>query len=762
MFKKTWWTLLGFLLLWMMPGARNATTASAASLQGASQPKCIVTVNPMCENEPGRQITFTFVMMNGFDQTRYFVLTVDMDAARRFTLLPNETQIHTVQITVDTPTFRLHPKAWSRIFNENELTPAEQFRQSVQLEVDKITQYRTTHAGTRTGIANLETRLEKAVRQKNEGTVQSTKTTLDTRETNNEKTLNKIKTAQDAIVALYAKQPEADAFITRLTLVGFNTDFKRITDAQEENPGIMGFANTDDDNDNNIPDKDEQNVQDEDDLYRMWWYFARPVDSPPGMTVTSTSPRLNFWKNKEKTQVGTLPTAFSGRFQRDGVFVQALEASVSQTGEPFDMLWAACQDKANVKIAEVNLLDATAMKADHVQIARWDNANGGSKINPKIKDTFIQEDPEKFFTQVKDPDPPDPTKATVRIKTLKKDKTDHNPEVVFEIDVKALPVFEMPTKPQMLMSDKVDDEFKKADDTGKVNDDAKNDRTYIAECEGIVRVKYKLKDNTEREFDFPICDPEPKEIREIKIHFIFPSTDGTILTGEPYIDNPQDDEWTVGEPFFDLNGNGTRDAHLSQAEALALVDIYVKRLNELYAQACIRIIVTGTDFPEAPGIVMDGNVETTATAKNAFNQLTPAEQAIFSAGMNSGVENDLEVYFWRRIRNTGQAVGGLGGKAMASDFYKQMPNTGDLNDSVFLNSANWYYTLGHEMGHVLRHRSGHAPASTRMLLYSDYLSAVLKDEEKTVEDSKRLLKEWADAIRTTKGPHNQKEYAETP
>lgn len=762
MFTRAWWTFLGLILLWLMPNARASTTVSA---QGSSQPDCIITADPMCENEPGRQITFTFFMMNGFGQKRHFVITLDHHSVQLITLEPNETRVEIIQINVETATFRLHPKAWCKIYDEFDLPAAEQLRQSVQIEVDKIAAQRGTHAATRAGIETLELRLERMVRRQNEAAVQSTKASLDARESSNESTLNQIKSSQDTITSLYGHPEEAEAHIVRLTLVGFNNDFKRIPDEQEESPGILGFANIDDDNDNNIPDKDEPSVQDENDLYRMWWYFARPIEPLAGMTVQSTSSRLNFWKNKEKTAPGTLPMGFTGTFERDHVFIQALEASIEQPGEPFTMSWLGCQDKANVKAAEVNLLDAMAVKADHVQIARWDNANGGTKVNPKIKDTFIQDDPEKFFTQVKDLEPLDATKATVRIKTLKKDKmTEHNPEVIFDIDVKELPTFEMPTKPQMLMSDKVDDEFKRAADTGEVLDDRRNDRTYIAEPEGIVRVKYKLKDGTTREFDFPICDPDPKEIREVKIHFIFPTSDGTILAGEPFIDNPQDDEWTPGEAYFDVNGNGVRDANLSQADALALVSLYEERLNFLYAQACVRFKVTGTSFPGAPGIVADGNVVVSggATAKVGFGDLTPSEQAIFNSGMNSGTENDVEVYFWRRLRKPNVAVGGLAGTAMASDFYTQMPNTGELNDSLFVSSASWYYTLGHEVGHILRHESSHAPNNSKMLLFSNFLTAILTEEQKSVLDSKRILKEQADALRSTKGPHNQNEYAETP
>src|SRR5687768_4241415 len=163
MLQKLWWSLIGSVLLWMMPGSRPMLALTEAARQGGSLANCIIMADPMCESKAGRQITFNILMMNGFDQRRHFIVTQDMAGAMRFTLEPNAFVIQTITITVGTSNYRLHPKAWCRIFDENELTPAELLRTQVQIEVDKITKFRGTHAKTRGTIESLEQRLESTI-----------------------------------------------------------------------------------------------------------------------------------------------------------------------------------------------------------------------------------------------------------------------------------------------------------------------------------------------------------------------------------------------------------------------------------------------------------------------------------------------------------------------------------------------------------------------------------------------------------------------
>lgn len=770
--NRLFWTLLGFVLLaWMGAPDRRAEAAVPNPL---ARQGCTMSVDPPCISEPG-MIFFSAFLSSSPSQTLHYVVTVDMQESRFISIPPGGDRTEFIAVPSGVGTQRLHPKGWCRRFENVDFAEAQTLHTRVGRVVKSIKSLLSRHEGFRATIAMREASLRTVIENGDTTLVANLQEEIAKLETNDEnRVLFKILHKQTDITVLYGFEHGVSSQILELNLLGFDNNYRSIPDDQEETPGVRIFANVDDDDDNNAKDLFDQNIPNEDELAQIWWFFAKPVDVYGTFTVSTASPRLRFWASAAKTAFGQLPTALSDLHQRKGVHMEGLSASTALEGEVVkgDFDFGLCQDKLNVKIAEIQILDQAQVQADHIQVARWDD--GFNAIG--VSDAFIRNDPERFYTRVRDVARDAEPKVTVRLRTLKMDGTTIlDAEGELEIDKLAgeAGAFLMPAKPQMLMSDDVDDDFSNVD-TGGVADNAKNDRTHKAECEGRYVVKYTLQDGTTtRELKVPVCDATPKEVREIRVNLIFLFKDvnmngvidaeDVILTGEPFQDDDADNIHDAAETYLDVNGSGTYDDHLQEGDVPALVESYRKRLQELYAQACVRILVTSSLGVAPDAIPASGQVDVSAASPAGVAAMTAHEQAILGAGLNTGTANDIEIYMVNGLTKDGGVTTGFsGGRAFPSDWYTGMP-AGDINDSVFLPCSTKFYSIGHEMLHILRQETPHSADDHNLFAPT---TDIILESSKNVLDSKRLTEpQCNDATRGVRhgiAPGTTTPYAYTP
>jgi hypothetical protein len=143
---------------------------------------------------------------------------------------------------------------------------------------------------------------------------------------------------------------------------------------------------------------------------------------------------------------------------------------------------------------------------------------------------------------------------------------------------------------------------------------------------------------------------------------------------------------------------------------------------------------------------------------------------------NTTQKNDIVVYYTTTVsfRQLAQTVY-VRGWAFSSDGYRNM-KTVDLNDSIVIPNMGDYYTLAHELYHILG-QTGHYQQNNPWNLFNSPTTTLLIDKDPavgplpwmfqaTVFDSRRLFKEEAKTAKETKSPDantaTDKPYAEDP
>lgn len=393
MIKNLSWFVLGWLWLWLSPAAPVMGSALAANPNaslGQSGAICNVFESPYCVHDPGEPATFTYSMTNYSGETKFIVITQDQNESELIPLFPGQSDGRIFNIAAGTATFRLHPRGWCKVFNRDEVNAAANLEQNTQIQVDMIQGFLVSHQQTRAMIATLEGSLLAAVSANDQATINSLKKQITTLEKNDDKTLLKIKTSQDAITSYYGRPPEAEAIILELALHPFQSDNTLVSDGAKLNPGFRLLKNGDNDNNNGKPDFDDKSVAGEDELGQSWWFYARPVDVTGPMTVAGSVGHLRFYKKRTKGTPDTLPKQITDPYSRDRVFMEGFDGSVVFLEEEITITFASCQDRAKGTIDEILRVDfesadgATDMfnHQPNLQIGGNTNAGGGDRIFP--------------------------------------------------------------------------------------------------------------------------------------------------------------------------------------------------------------------------------------------------------------------------------------------------------------------------------------------------------------------------------------------
>lgn len=317
--------------------------------EASSAARCTVTATPRCENEPGKFITFEFTLPSDSGenpQDMHYLIVVDVQGpAEPHIVGPFQpAKIVTIDVPVETGTFRLHPRGWC-MAGEDATDP--QVVEALHALIEQINTKKGEHAALRDDIKNLDEQLFAAVEAAEDTSALVSQ--IDEKEEDDEVVLGQIEhlsVSQAGIAGLVGHPPDADAAIVLLDVTAFEADnasenlrYVRVADEIEESRGWATWLNDDDDNLSGVLDREEETVSEEDDLSQVWWSFAKPLTPPSGMesfhlSIDASAPGLAFWaKGTKGSAPVNPPLVLTGLRERRGVFAEATTVSVADLSE---------------------------------------------------------------------------------------------------------------------------------------------------------------------------------------------------------------------------------------------------------------------------------------------------------------------------------------------------------------------------------------------------------------------------------------------
>lgn len=369
MSNRTLWLLLGWLWFWLTPAAARAATWQEGT--------CSVDISQKCASKTGEMVTFTFNLDTG--ETTHYVYVHDFNGASIVTLRRDEHQSPTSSLTAGVDTQRFLTRAWCKHFRADRRTEAEAAHAAVSAQVAVIQSLRSSHSQIRAMIETLEQTLITAVEFDNQASVNSTRQQIIQLEQNDDSILQSIKGAQDSITSTLGQFPDKEGAIAKLKLVPFNVkdDFvsgvspagtQRYASLQggaKDNPGQDVWVNDDDDNQNDTPDKDDTGVTGEDELAPLWWFLAKPIEAPQGLSpwefkIELNSGVLKFWNGRTKDSAVQVPKRISDNYSYDSVYVEGTAASGADRAENIKVDVAGdahCQDTAQATALAIEFVD---------------------------------------------------------------------------------------------------------------------------------------------------------------------------------------------------------------------------------------------------------------------------------------------------------------------------------------------------------------------------------------------------------------------
>ncbi len=312
-----------------------------------------------------------------------------------------------------------------------------------------------------------------------------------------------------------------------------------------------------------------------------------------------------------------------------------------------------------------------------------------------------------------------------------------------------------------------------------------SDRTHRIALGGTVKVAYDTGNANVGVNGVISSTGKVKVFRQVTVspHFLSDGNNKPI-TSEPFIDNNFDGIWKTGEPFLDLDGDRKYTEKLTAADMMKRFDRDLVVANEVYAQVGVRLVKgTGanTGIIQAPVAIIDGTITVDSTLPVTGDaSLTPSMNALLVGGtipapannnpiagkFNTASNKDVEVYYvmsifpdnWERPTPLNPPLRGV---AFSSASYRSMKTT-DLNDTILLSNTADYYTLAHELYHILGQIGRHYAdpwnvfrnAPTQIL---DDLAHLTNSDDwiARITDSRRLTQGQQGAIKESK-------YAENP
>lgn len=176
----------------------------------------------------------------------------------------------------------------------------------------------------------------------------------------------------------------------------------------------------------------------------------------------------------------------------------------------------------------------------------------------------------------------------------------------------------------------------------------------------------------------------------------------------------------IGEPYYDLNGNGVRDAtekfyldidgsggyteQLDAPNAMVRVSRDIRIANECYAQVGVRVVAGTIDVVTAPAAISTGRIQVSSIDLDGSvpgTSLTATEQALLGGGFNTASKTDMEWYYITKFDSVANAglPGSFGnrGYSFTTASYKNFATPPDLNDSSLIPNCALYYSAAHEM-----------------------------------------------------------------
>jgi len=114
-------------------------------------------------------------------------------------------------------------------------------------------------------------------------------------------------------------------------------------------------------------------------------------------------------------------------------------------------------------------------------------------------------------------------------------------------------------------------------------------------------------------------------------------------------------------------------------------------------------------------------------------QLTKDQREIFSLGANTTSTTDIEVYYVADIEINKTHPRGF---SFPKDWIIDATVASQINDSIFMPSSSKYYTLAHEMMHILLQVSLHPKKPTVLLAGAS--TEVFVEARTLITDTKRL------------------------
>lgn len=415
-------------------------------------------------------------------------------------------------------------------------------------------------------------------------------------------------------------------------------------------------------------------------------------------------------------------------------FIQAQQLEQNQTGLNF-----GCVASPLIKFLGVGFSEV-----DHIQISRWENnftpfSNG---FGP-VRDNFHQLDTERFYIEIQDLS----TTSSQIFATLESldenealiDKQENIP-LDFDPD---LGLHRSDAKIVVADQNMHDDDFNMPTipfDDG-VNNQG-NDVSIFAIPEGKLRVKY--------EYETPDIDG-----------------DGTpeIHTEEKLVDVCK--ESGVSEMkkvrlrlinMKDSNGN----TFFMNSEILSFVD----NAQSLWGQCCLKFVnQIGEAFTEGDVIKQDQpdgvDLSDGLNILNCVDLYATAEEQALYSDIKDDMPETVEVVFLNYVteKNQDGAIVDMGQKGLSFPLFDTSGNPNvSYRYTVVVTSHRGYFTLAHEIGHLLIDKDHYTPnSSSPDYFYSEYdlpfnynLMKNGTDENNGVLKSKRLVKKQCTESRNNK------------
>ena len=390
--------------------------------------------------------------------------------------------------------------------------------------------------------------------------------------------------------------------------------------------------------------------------------------------------------------------------------------------------------------SNLRFLDQNLVKADHVQIARWEEA-----FNPQpnftLKSNFKELDEERFFLEVTDSD----VSGNTIIVNLESYERGDNPLTDLAADqqigvtlTRVGNTDDFRSGACLLVTDKdeVDDNF-----TGPISgldgtDDQGDDPTLYAQCGGKLKLTY-----SGEEFIIDVCDQGPKEIRVVRLNIV------------------------------SMRKNNGVDTYFDNTEIMT----EIQRLQKSWGQCCFRFLdqnggeidVSDIILTNQPsGVTLDNGLETEFTTNGTTSvDLTDEEKNLID-GVKDLNPLTLDLIFIENVVDDPYGTGVFtesGSRGFAIPLYltNSVPSVSVISEqyinTVFITKYRTYFTTPHEIGHILTNNAHYGNEYSGIqersanLMRGGYIignTVISTSEFNGVGTSKRLINTQCEAART--------------